>query len=253
MSQKTKKEYYVVIKGKRPGIYRTWFGADGASDQIQGVPDAVYKGFFTREEAVAWLREMAATDLLELLGLDEQLTKPPDYLHLLEAGKVVIYTDGGAINNPGPGGFGVVLLAQRNGQLHRKELSQGYRLTTNNRAEIMACIAGLEALKTPCEVIVHSDSRYVVDAMMEGWAKRWRAQGWFRNKKDPAENSDLWGRLLELSEQHQVEFRWVKGHAGNRENERCDELAMASARGGSWLIDEPYESGQTRPASLLDL
>ena len=137
-----------------------------------------------------------------------------------EQPEVTLYTDGGALGNPGPGGYGAVLLYKS----QRKELSGGFRRTTNNRMELMAVISGLESLKTPCRITVYTDSRYVADAVEKGWAMRWRAAGWMRNKKDPALNPDLWERLLNLLERHQVEFRWVKGHAGNRENERCDAL-----------------------------
>lgn len=138
---------------------------------------------------------------------------------------VTIYTDGACTNNPGPGGYGVVMLFGKN----RKELSGGFALTTNNRVEIMAVIVGLEALKFPCEVLLHTDSRYVVDTMTLGWAKRWKANNWYRTANERAVNYDLWERLLPLCEKHSVEFIWVKGHAGVAENERCDQLAVAAA------------------------
>ncbi len=141
--------------------------------------------------------------------------------------KITIYTDGAAKGNPGPGGYGVVLLGRGAvGKPRRKELSGGFRLTTNNRMELLAVIEGLEALRNDgCEVTVYSDSRYVVDAVEKNWAARWRANGWMRNKTDPALNADLWERLLNLLGKHKVKFNWVKGHAGNKENERCDRLA----------------------------
>lgn len=150
--------------------------------------------------------------------------------------KVIIYTDGGCIGNPGPGGYGVVLLNAG----HRKELSGGFRLTTNNRMELMAAIVGLEALKTPCEVTLYSDSKYVVDAIELGWAKRWQANGWRRNKKEKAVNPDLWQRLLDVCKKHDVTFRWVKGHAGNVENERCDYLANSTAMKKNLPEDKGY-------------
>jgi ribonuclease HI len=155
--------------------------------------------------------------------------------------KVIIYTDGGCINNPGPGGYGVVLLYGKK----RKELSAGYRNTTNNRMEIMACIEGLKALKYPCSVTLYSDSQYVVNSIEKGWAKRWKRKGWMRNQVDPAENADLWAQLLDLCETHDVEFKWVRGHAGNKENERCDQLAKQAAINKKKLPDTPYETGQT--------
>jgi len=154
------------------------------------------------------------------------------------AKEVTIYTDGACLGNPGPGGYGVVLLHEG----HRKELSAGFRRTTNNRMEIMAAIAGLEALKGKCRVTLYSDSQYVVNAIEQGWAVRWRANGWRRNKKEMALNPDLWMRLLACTEHHKVEFRWVRGHAGNPENERCDRLAMAVAQGHVLSIDVGYEA-----------
>lgn len=139
---------------------------------------------------------------------------------------VTIYTDGACLGNPGPGGYGVVLLY---GDV-RKELSGGYRLTTNNRMEMMAAIVGLQSLKEPCVVTLYSDSQYVVNAITKGWAKKWRANGWKRNKTDKAVNPDLWEQLLELCDRHKVTFSWVRGHSGNVENECCDQLAVAAAK-----------------------
>ncbi len=150
---------------------------------------------------------------------------------------VTLYTDGGCINNPGPGGYGVVLLFNSN----RKELCGGFRYTTNNRMEIYAAIAGLTALKEPCRVTVFSDSQYLVHAIQKGWALRWRDNGWRRNKKEKAINPDLWEKLLALCEIHSVEFKWVRGHAGESENERCDQLAKAAAAGSDLPVDENYE------------
>lgn len=141
--------------------------------------------------------------------------------------QVEIYTDGSCLNNPGPGGYGVVLLAGDN----RKELSGGYVRTTNNRMEILAVIKGLQALKKPCRVNLYTDSQYVVNAISKGWAKKWQKNNWQRNAKEKAKNPDLWQILLELCEQHQVNFIWVRGHSGNRENERCDRLAFKAAQG----------------------
>ncbi len=147
-------------------------------------------------------------------------------------GQVVIYTDGSALGNPGRGGYGVVMLAPPN---HRKELSAGFRLTTNNRMELLAVIVALEALKVPCEVVVYSDSRYVVDAVEKGWVFGWEKKG-YKDKKNP----DLWSRFLVVYRRHKVCFRWVKGHADNPLNERCDELAQAAARGAQLSEDTGY-------------
>ncbi len=154
-----------------------------------------------------------------------------------ESKKVTIYTDGACLGNPGPGGYGVVLLYDA----HRKELSGGFRLTTNNRMEIMAAVVGLTALKTRCRVTLYSDSQYVINAMTQGWVERWRANGWKRNRRDQALNPDLWEQLLQLCRRHEVNFVWVRGHNENPENERCDELArLAAAR-----PDLPPDPGYT--------
>ena len=150
-----------------------------------------------------------------------------------------MYTDGACVGNPGPGGYGTVLLYEDGQGTHRKELSGGYRLTTNNRMEIMAVIRGLEALKPCCFVQVFSDSEYVVKAISLGWAKRWRAKNWMVKPTKPRLNADLWKRLLELCEAHELAMNWVKGHDGNRENERCDYLAEAAAR----MKDLPPDPG----------
>jgi ribonuclease HI len=153
--------------------------------------------------------------------------------------QVTIYTDGACLGNPGPGGYGVVLLYGD----HRKELSGGYRLTTNNRMELTAVIKGLAALKTPCAVELFSDSEYVVNAVEKGWARRWQANGWYRPNKQLAENRDLWQELLRLCDKHRVRFKWIKGHAGHVENERCDQLAFQAARLPNLPADKGYEAG----------
>lgn len=142
----------------------------------------------------------------------------------MEKPTVKIYTDGACSGNPGPGGYGVVLEFKGN----IKELSGGEKLTTNNKMELTAVIKGLEALKKPCNVILCTDSKYVVDSIQKGWVYKWRDNGWMRTKKDKALNSDLWQRLLKLLEIHNVKFEWVKGHAGHPQNERCDKLAVQS-------------------------
>ncbi|RMD86882.1 MAG: ribonuclease HI [Calditrichaeota bacterium] len=138
---------------------------------------------------------------------------------------VIIYTDGACIGNPGPGGYAAVLIYQGK----RKEISGGFKNTTNNRMELMAVIKALEALKEPCKVTLYSDSQYLVESLNKGWVKRWQSRGWKRNKKDMAQNIDLWKRLLELLKIHEVEFKWTRGHAGTPENERCDKLASKAA------------------------
>ncbi len=153
---------------------------------------------------------------------------------------VKIYTDGAARGNPdGPGGYGTILeYIDSKGQLHTKEISQGYKKTTNNRMELMAVIAGLEALNRPCEVEVYSDSQYVVNAFNQHWIDGWIKKGWKRGKNEPVKNIDLWKRLLLAKEKHQVTFVWVKGHDGHPQNERCDMLATTAADGDDLLDDE---------------
>jgi ribonuclease HI len=151
---------------------------------------------------------------------------------------VEIYTDGGCEPNPGAGGYGVVLLHPKK----RAEISGGFRLTTNNRMEIVAAIAGLEMLKQPCKITLYSDSQYLVDAIMKGWAAAWKKKNWWRTNKERAANFDLWERLLPLCERHQVEFSWVKGHSGNVENERCDQLSMLALCQPNLPPDEGYEN-----------
>jgi ribonuclease HI len=151
--------------------------------------------------------------------------------------KVIIYTDGGCSPNPGPGGYGVVLLYRE----HRQELSGGYRITTNNRMELTAAIRGLQALKERCDVTLFSDSQYVVNGITKGWARRWKSKGWIKGDKRPAENIDLWEDLLSLCESHTVRFEWIRGHNGHAENECCDRLAGAALRRPDLSSDSTYE------------
>ena len=150
--------------------------------------------------------------------------------------EVTIYTDGACSGNPGAGGYGVVLMYGA----AKKELAEGYEKTTNNRMELLAVIKGLEALKEPCRVNLYSDSKYVVDAIEKGWVVKWKQNGWMRNKKERASNVDLWEQLLMMLAKHQVKFIWVKGHADNPWNERCDELARMAIQKGDLKEDENY-------------
>ena len=152
---------------------------------------------------------------------------------------VKIYTDGSARGNPdGPGGYGVVMeYTDTKGTLHVKELSAGYKKTTNNRMELLAAIAGLEALNRPCEVALYSDSQYLVKAFNEHWIDGWIKKGWKRGKNEPVKNTDLWKRLLKAKAPHHVEFIWVKGHDGHPQNERCDTLATTAADGSDLMDD----------------
>ncbi|HEY3875596.1 MAG TPA: ribonuclease HI [Candidatus Kapabacteria bacterium] len=147
---------------------------------------------------------------------------------------VTIYTDGACSGNPGPGGYGVVMI---DGAGRRRELSAGFRNTTNNRMELLGVISGLEALKRPCDVILISDSEYVINAITKGWLINWQKKGWRKADKKPVMNIDLWQRLLPKLEEHDVKFQWTKGHAGNIENERCDKLAVAASQMPGLPID----------------
>ncbi|OUP08913.1 ribonuclease HI [Collinsella sp. An2] len=155
--------------------------------------------------------------------------------------KVTIYTDGSARGNPGNGGFGAVLsYTNRHGETFTRELSGGFERTTNNRMELMGVIAALEALNRPCDVELHSDSQYVVNAFNKHWIDGWIKRGWKTASKKPVKNIDLWKRLLEAKRPHHVEFVWVKGHAGHELNERCDELATTAADSGRLDIDTGF-------------
>lgn len=251
------KHFYAVVKGRKPGIYTRWSGAGGAEEQVKGYPGAVFKGFVLQAEAELYLRSGGELPvppaLLEFrmipLGgenLFGEETRPAGqpaggFQAELSAGKVVVFTDGASTGNPGPGGYGVVMLYGK----ARKEFSAGFRCTTNNRMELLACIAALRMLKRPAVVVIYSDSRYVVDAVQKGWARRWQKNNWMRARKKhgqalPAENIDLWEEMLSLLDRHTVEFRWVRGHASNPENERCDQLAVQAARGYDLPPDPGY-------------
>ncbi len=159
---------------------------------------------------------------------------------------IEIYTDGACSGNPGPGGYGVILVYKN----HRKEFSGGYRRTTNNRMELMALIAALTALKEPCILTIHTDSKYLMSAFQKNWISKWKSNGWKTSSKDDVQNQDLWKRLDALLHPHQFSFKWVKGHADNVENNRCDELAVAAARNGATRVDAEYEALRPRSGKL---
>lgn len=237
------KKVYAVFQGHKPGIYSSW---DEASQQVQGFKGAKYKSFPHEVEALAWLRECVllakepvAQELIDLIkryvekeGVGSK-TSPAD-----SNGEIIIHTDGGASPNPGVGGYGVVL---QKGQL-RKELSGGYKLTTNNRMEMMAVIVALQALNEATTAILHTDSKYIVDSVTKGWVYGWKKRGWKKSDGKRPENVDLWEVLIALLQKHRVDFRWVKGHAGNTENERCDALVAEARKNKNLLIDAGYKA-----------
>jgi ribonuclease HI len=217
-----KKKYYAVRKGKKPSIYTQWFGPDGAQVQVVGFPGAEYKGFGSRSEAERFM-----------LSQYEEKREDPE----IDDDATQVFTDGGAVGNPGPGGYGVVIL-KPDGQ--RQEMCGGYQRTTNNRMEMMGCITALESLGEDKPIVLHSDSRYLVDAVNKGWARAWQRRGWKKANGEPALNIDLWKRLLPLLEKKNVRLKWVKGHAGNVWNERCDQLVHEAIAKGDLRVDEGY-------------
>ena len=240
---KTKK-YYAVAVGKTRGIYTAWFGLRGAEIQVRGVAGAVFKGFPSLAEAEQFLTENSGKKRSARKAVRKPRTparsapRPPKMISPRNGG-VVIHTDGGCMHNPGPGGYGVVITEGGT----TRELSGGYRLTTNNRMELMACIVGLGAFETPVAVTLYTDSRYVANGITKGWAAKWKQNGWVKSDKKPALNPDLWEKLLGLCEKHDVEFVWVKGHAGNAGNERCDLLATEAMAMPDLPPDKNYQNG----------
>ncbi len=217
-----KKKYYAVRRGRRPGIFRQWYGPDGAQVQVAGFPGAEFKSFGTQTEAEAFLNATPA-------GAPGTSAR--------DRSVIQVFTDGGAVGNPGPGGYGVVILRPDN---EPQELSGGFEWTTNNRMELLGCITALESLPGEEPVLLHSDSRYLVDAVNKGWARTWRRKGWKKANGEAALNIDLWKRLLTLLEGRRVELKWVKGHAGHVWNERCDRLVHEAIAQGNLGIDEGY-------------
>jgi len=155
--------------------------------------------------------------------------------------KIKIYTDGACKGNPGNGGYAAILTYEdKNGKIHEKELSAGYKHTTNNRMELLAAIIGLEAIKVPSDIILYSDSKYLTDSINQKWLDNWIARGWKQASNKSVKNVDLWRRLVRAQQPHNVEYVWVKGHAGHEYNERCDKLAVSAAEGENLLNDDGY-------------
>jgi len=211
-----RKHFYVVIHGRLPGIYQEWFGEEGAARQVEGVDDAIFKGFETIEEALQWISEFdretllrLAPDLFDLAARRSSGQKAKSPEDWLRAGSVVIYTYGAVIANPDLGCYGVVLCFGG----HRKEMSGGFQGTSDRRMELTACIEGLKILKFTCRVVLYSTSSYVVNGMTRGWA-----------------DADLWRQLVTLCRKHHVRFRLVRGLASHPDYVRCTELAMGAAK-----------------------
>ena len=161
----------------------------------------------------------------------------------MEKPKVTIYTDGACANNPGSGGFGIVLMYKdKKGETIQKNISKGYKLTTNNRMELMAVIYALNQLKKPCSVELYSDSKYVIDAINAHWLEGWQKKNWKLNTKNPVKNIDLWKKLLLAMEPHEIKFIWVKGHESNEFNNLCDKMAVEARLKDELEIDENYIS-----------
>jgi len=267
MAKKKSFSHYAVKKGRKPGVYSTW---PECFAQVHGFSGAVYKGFFSQPEAEQFVSAEdhkptqepgEATQAILFSGDREALARkkrtlvaskggPPPVSDALEPTGIVLYTDGGCLGNPGPGGYGVILVDGPN----RTELSGGFRRTTNNRMELTACIVGLQALEKPSSVAVYTDSRYLANSIEKGWAKRWRANRW-RRGDETVPNADLWKTMLELCEKHRVSFHWVKGHAGHTENERCDQLSVQSSQGRNLPPDTGYEEREQagKPGASIDL
>jgi ribonuclease HI len=231
------KKYYAIAVGRQPGIYDNW---PEAQEQVKGYPGAVYKGFPTREEAAAWIKDPhlppAARRNKNKKDAATETTPPrPD--------EVTIFTDGGSLNNPGPGGYAAIILYNDT----CREISGGFALTTNNRMELTACIEALREVKQCSRPItLYSDSSYVVNGINRGWAGNWRKRGWRKADGQPAINPDLWAELLDLVADLNITFKWVRGHAGNPMNEQCDKMAVAAARQQGLPPDPGYLEAQRR-------
>ncbi|MFA5518116.1 MAG: ribonuclease HI [Spirochaetota bacterium] len=221
------KKFYAVKRGRKPGIYFNWADAKAEIDGFQG---AVYKGFVSLKDAEEWLNSAAFNTSQTKNSHTPRLDSNTD--------GITIYTDGGSLGNPGPGGYGAVIIYNN----EKKEISGGFRVTTNNRMELMGVIAALRELDPKDKpVTIYSDSSYVVNGINKGWAKSWEKNNWIKSNKEPAINPDLWSELLKLVKPLNVSFVWVKGHSGNPLNERCDELAKSSASKSNLPVDKGYK------------
>ena len=232
-------KYYAVAVGREPGIYTEW---PLAKEQVDGFPGAMYKGFRDRAEAEVWLNNPWRSQGKRQQA--DKIVKPArqqlDEGDAATAEGVAIYTDGSCLGNPGPGGYGVII--RENGQ--ERQISGGFRHTTNNRMEIMAAIAGLKAATVGNQPIhLYSDSSYLVNAIQKGWAKNWARRGWRKADGQPAQNRDLWQQILALLAARKVVLHWLRGHAGHDYNERCDQLALLAAKSANLPEDAGYHPG----------
>jgi len=226
-----KKKFYAVAVGRESGIFTDWATTER---QVKGFPGAKYKSFSSQAVAEKWLENPVYMKKPSSSGKISQNVICPGE----DSTDIVIYTDGGSINNPGPGGYGAVIVDGG----RKRELSGGYRLTTNNRMEMMAAIVALREVADRTEAIhLYSDSSYLVNGFSKGWVKKWQANGWKKSDDQDVVNMDLWHELIKLTAGSNVNFHWVKGHAGNVLNERCDRLAVTSARKAGLPVDYGYE------------
>ena len=227
-----KKKFYAVAVGRGCGIFTDWTTTE---KQVKGFPGAIFKSFLNKADAEKWLEDPVYSKKPSPSRKTPQDVVAP----VKHSADIIIYTDGGSINNPGPGGYGVVIV--ESGQ--QQEISGGFRLTTNNRMEMVAAIVALRRFETRVEQIqLFSDSSSLVNGIEKGWAGKWQLNGWKRSDGQDVLNIDLWKELIRLTANGNVHFQWVKGHAGNTLNERCDQLAVASARIEDLPVDCGYEN-----------
>jgi ribonuclease HI len=231
IGNRVKKKYYAVAVGRRCGIFIDWPTTEA---QVKGFAGARYKSFSSESDAKAWLLHPVYQKKLP----GSEVRFPGQTRSQQRPGAIIVFTDGGCIDNPGPGGYGIII--EENGE--RQEMSGGFKLTTNNRMEMMAALVALEKLRertTPIDL--YSDSSYLVNGITKGWARKWRNNGWCKADGGAVLNVDLWQRLLALTDDLDVQFHWLKGHAGNESNERCDKLAVAAARQLELPLDKGYQ------------
>ena len=227
-----KKKFYAVAVGRKAGIFTDWTAAE---KQVKGFPGARYKSFLIKADAEKWLQDPVYSKKKPSPDRAAKKDVDPDK----NGADIAIYTDGGCSNNPGPGGYGAVIVAAG----RQVEVSGGYRLTTNNRMEMMAAIVALRRFETSAESIqLYSDSSYLVNGIKKGWVVKWQRNGWKKSDGGDVLNIDLWQELIRLTAKGNVNFQWVKGHAGNALNERCDRLAVSFARKEGLPVDYEYET-----------